>query len=65
MSNVIQICSNCEERCSGTYCKDCNTAQKRSEMAKQNEAILVEGRRLEVLRIEEEKRLEEKKLKQK
>ena len=54
MSNVIQICSNCEERCSGTYCKDCNTAQKRSKMAKQNEAILLEGKRLETLRIKEE-----------
>ena len=55
MSNTIQICLNCEERCSGTYCKDCNTAPKRSEMAKQNEAILAEGRRLEALRIKEEK----------
>lgn len=40
MANPITICIHCGEKISsGRYCKDCSTAQKRSEIDKENKDL--------------------------
>ena len=41
----IQICTNCEEKCTkdSTYCRNCNTSEKRKNMQDENNKIREAG----------------------
>lgn len=36
---IINICKHCEEKCSGVYCRNCSTKEKRDAIDKENEEI--------------------------
>lgn len=35
----VHICAHCEDRCTGKYCKNCQTKAQRAEMDKNNREL--------------------------
>lgn len=38
-SGIQAICAHCEEKCTGKYCKNCQTKAQRAEMDKNNHEL--------------------------
>lgn len=38
-SGTLNICAHCEEKCTGKYCKNCQTKSQRAEIDKNNQEL--------------------------